>query len=137
MLAWKLRDGVTYRQFMAALFLAGLRSFKPASGGAMHNVYVIHAAHQFSLDVRPEERLLPLFYALDSFKRSGPVLQEDRLQPLRGSLPAAQKAWDEFHAAMEDWDSERADRAMVALVRSRGASEITEGLWRYGARDIN
>jgi len=36
---------------------------------------------------------------------------------------------------MEAWDEERADRAIAALVRSRGAHEIVEGLWRYGARD--
>jgi hypothetical protein len=142
MLVGKLRDGVSYRQFMAALFLAGLRNFKPSSGG-MHAVYVIHSAHQLSLDGRHEERLLPLFFALDSFKRYSESYAkqklprpEERLQPLRGVLPAAEKAWDELHAAMDDWDADRADRAVVALVRSRSASEIADGLWPYGARDV-
>ena len=36
---------------------------------------------------------------------------------------------------MEAWDEERADRAIVTLVRTRGANEIVAGLWRYGARD--
>ena len=143
MLVEQLRRGVAYRQFLSALFLAGLRNFKPAGTGGMHAVYVIHSAHQFSLDARPEERLLPLFFALNSFKsyaesyaKRGLPRPEDRLQPLRGNLPAADKAWDEFHAAMEDWDAERADRSAVVLVRGRGAHEIAEGLWRYGARDV-
>ena len=38
-------------------------------------------------------------------------------------------------AAMESWDIERAERAVVSLARSRSAGEIFAMLWRYGARD--
>jgi hypothetical protein len=143
MLVEQLRRGVSYRQFMSALFLAGLRTFKPSSTGGMHSVYLIHAAHQISLDGATEERLLPLFYALDSFKaytespsRQRQLPREGRLLPFRGTITSIDQAWNEFHAAMDAWDAERADRAIVALVRSRGAHEIAEGLWRYGARDF-
>jgi hypothetical protein len=37
---------------------------------------------------------------------------------------------------MVAWDEPRADRAITALARSRGALEVIEGLWRYGARDF-
>src|SRR5947209_8201567 len=37
--------------------------------------------------------------------------------------------------AMEAWDFGRAERAVVALARSRSANEIFAMLWRYGARD--
>ncbi len=55
---------------------------------------------------------------------------------LTGPLPSPEKAADEFHAAMQAWDEERADRAVAAFVRSRGADEVVEAMWRYGARDF-
>ncbi|HEX5051414.1 MAG TPA: hypothetical protein VFZ65_06550 [Planctomycetota bacterium] len=139
--AAQLRAGLPYRQLMAALFLTGIRNFKSASTGAMHSVFLMHSVHQFSLDARPEDRLLPLFFALDNLvtyreqvAKSGP---HEPLLPLQGTLPAAAAASDEFRAAMDDWDGERADRAMVVLLRTRGMAEIGEHLWPYAARDQN
>jgi hypothetical protein len=139
MMIARLRQGVSYRQFLAALFLAGIRNVNPQPPGfKFHCVFVIHAAHQLSLDAPVGERLLPLFWALDEFKKSQAedVAQGDfRLRPVTGSLPSPEQAWPEFHAAMEAWDEPRADRAIVALARSRGAHEVIDGLWQYGARD--
>lgn len=139
MIVGELRRGVPYRQFLGALFLAGIRNVNPQPPGfKFHCVFVIHAAHQLSLDAPVGDRLLPLFWALDEFKKSQAedVQQGDfRLRPVSGALPSPEQAWSEFHAAMEAWDEPRADRAIVALVRSRGANEIIEGMWRYGARD--
>lgn len=139
MAAGLLQAGLPYRQFMAALFLAGIRNVNPQPPGfKFHCVFVIHAAHQLSLDAPAGERLLPMFWALDAFKDSQQqdVRQGDfRLGPLTGKLPAPEKAWDAFHAAMNDWDEEAAQHAVAALARSRGAHEVIAGLWQYGARD--
>src|SRR5207253_3272057 len=54
---------------------------------------------------------------------------------MRGPIPPADRAAAEFSAAMESWDIERAERAVVSLSRNRSASEIFAMLWRYGARD--
>jgi hypothetical protein len=139
MMVQQLRDGLPYRQFLAALYLAGIRNVSPQPPGfKFHCVFVIHAAHQLSLDAPVGDRLLPLFWALDFFKASQQKDVEEgdfTLKQVTGRLPSPEKAWDEFHAAMDAWDEERADRAIAALVRSRGANEIIEGLWRYGARD--
>ena len=135
----QLRRGVSYRQFVASLFLAGIRDIRPQPPGfKFHCVFVIHAAHQLSLDAPIGDRLLPLMWALDNFKESQQrdIKEGDfHLSPVQGRLPAAGNAWKEFHSAMEAWDEERADRAIVTLVRTRGANEIIGGLWRYGARD--
>jgi hypothetical protein len=53
---------------------------------------------------------------------------------LTGTLPAADKARDELHAAMAAWEPERAERAIVALCRSRGMAEVLEPLWHYACR---
>ena len=139
MIVDQLRQGVSYRQFLGSLFLAGVRDISPQPPGfKFHCVFVIHSAHQLSLDAPVSDRLLPLLWALDNFKVSQQrdIREGDfRLRRVQGSLPAAGNAWNEFHSAMESWDEERADRAIVTLVRTRGANEIIEGLWRYGARD--
>lgn len=139
-LAAEVRKGLGYRRFLGSLFLAGIRNVSPQPPGfKFHCVFVIQAAHQLSLDAPIEDRFLPLFWALDEFKASQEkdVKEGDFvLRPVRGTLPAPETAWDEFDAAMEAWDAERADRAIVALVRGRGSHEIVGRLWRYGCRDF-
>ena len=134
-----LRKGMTYRQFLAGLFLAGIRNVSPQPPGfKFHCVFVIHSCNYLSQMGPPEERYLPLFYALDDFKKSQAqdVDQGDFvLGPVKGALPSGQAAWDEFHAAMADWDEPRADRAITALIREQDHEEVFEGLWQYGARD--
>ncbi len=138
-LAHRLKSGLAYRQFLAALFLAGIRNVNPQPPGfKLHCVFVVHSAHQLSLDAPESERLLPLFWALDNFKKAQEqdIEQGDfRLREVVGRIPGPKQAWGEFRAAMESWDAPRADRAIAALARTRGAHEVMEGLWRYGARD--
>jgi hypothetical protein len=138
-IAEQLRGGLPYRQFLAGLYLAGIRNVNPQPPGfKFHCVFVIHAAHQMSLDAPVQDRLLPLFWALDNFKASQ---QKDidegdfQLAPVTGKLPSAESAAEEFHAAMWQWDEEKADRAITALVRTSSAHRVIELLWRYGARD--
>ena len=135
------RRGASYRQFMAALFLAGIRNVNPRPPGfALHCVFVIHAAHLISLEAPADSRLLPLFYALDNFKtaqdRDARAASGDyTMRALRGPLPPPERAAAEFTAAMEAWDIEGGERAVVALARHRSPAEVFEMLWRYGARD--
>ena len=131
----QLRGGVSYRQFMAALFLAGIRNINPRPPGfALHCVFVVHSAHLMGLEAPPDARLLPLFYVLDNFKtaqeRDAKAQGGDyTMREIRGQLPY------ELTAAMEAWDMERAERAVVTLARNRSAGEVFQMLWRYGARD--
>lgn len=138
-IAEQLRRGLPHRKFVAALFLAGIRNVNPQPPGfKFHCVFVIHAAHQMSLDVPVGDRLLPLFWALDNFKVSQQKDVEEgdfRLTDVTGRLPSVESAWDEFHSAMWAWDEEKADRAITVLARNESAHRIIGGLWRYGARD--
>jgi hypothetical protein len=137
----QLRRGVSYRQLLAALFLAGIRNVNPRPPGfALHCVFVIYAAHLISLEAPADSRLLPLFYALDDFKaaqeRDAHAAAGDyTMQTVRGQLPSPERAAAELAASMEAWDFERAERAVVSLARNRSAGEIFSMLWRYGARD--
>src|SRR5689334_8467971 len=141
MVVEQLRGGVSYRQLLAALFLAGIRNVNPRPPGfALHCVFVIYSAHLISLEAPADSRLLPLFYALDDFKAAqerdakGPAGDYTMLS-MRGSPPSPSRAAAEFAAAVDPRDIQRAERAVVSFARNRSAAEIYAMLWRYGARD--
>jgi len=136
----ELRKGLSYRQLLAGLFLAGIRNIKPRPVGfKFHAVMVIESAHQLALDAPQGDRLLPFFWALDNFKRSQDedVREGDWwLGPVKeAEVPSAGKARTMFVEAMERWDEEAADAAVAGLYRAAGAAEVMELLWPYGVRD--
>lgn len=137
----QMRGGTTYQQFLAALFLAGVRNINPnPCGFALHCVFVVSSAHQLAMSARPEERILPLAFAMHNLKESQQKDVKSKsgdfvLKPLAGPVPSREKAAVEFTAAMEAWDRDRAQRAVVGLIRTRKPAEVIEVFWRYGARD--
>jgi hypothetical protein len=133
----QLKKGLPYRYFLAALYLAAIRAARWHGDGAHgwdHNAYVVHSAYQLSLDLPAGERLLPAFYALSCFGHKA-YTDKRGTRELTGKLPAADKAVEELHAAMKEWDADRAERAVVALARSRGSTAVLEPLWHYACRD--
>jgi hypothetical protein len=140
--AARMKDGVGYRQLLAALLLAGVRGIKPRPVGfQFHAVLVVNSAHLASLGVPDKERWLPLFWAVDNFKESQKTNAEKNagwvMPPLdEGKLPPERHARQRFRMAMDDWDEEGSDRAVAVWMRSAGAAEVIEEFWRYGARDF-
>jgi hypothetical protein len=131
-LAGQLRAGLPYRRFVAAVFLAALRK-----QNSHHSVYLVNSAHQLSQDLGNQERLLPLFWAVDHFKWSQQKFPTPALRPLKGSLPNAETAESELHDAMLQTDQDRAERAAAALARSTGTRQAFEPFWQYGCRDVS
>jgi hypothetical protein len=136
----QLKKGLSYKNLLAGLFLAGIRNIKPRPVGfKFHAVMVINSAHVLGQSSAVSERLLPLLWALDNFKSSQAqdVKEGDWvLGPVNEArLPKPQQAKAEFVAAMDKWDAEAADAAVAALCRSSGAAETMEPLWRAGVRD--
>src|SRR5262245_6739900 len=135
----QLRTGLPYRHFVAGLYLAAIRAARWHGDGIHgydHSAYVVHSAYQLSLDLPAGEQLLPAFYALLGFKGGQKAYPGKKgTPPLTGKLPAAEKAVEELHAAMKEWDTDRAERAVVALARSRGSAAVLEPLWHYAGRD--
>ena len=136
----ELKKGLSYKNLLAGLFLAGIRNIKPRPVGfKFHAVMVINSAHVLGQSSAVSERLLPLLWALDNFKASQAedVKQGDWvLGPVEESrLPKTGRAKAEFVSAMEAWDSQAADTAVAALCRGSGAAETMEPLWRMAVRD--
>jgi hypothetical protein len=136
----QLKAGLSYRNLLAGLFLAGIRNIKPRPVGfKFHAVMVMNSAHLLGQSSAVTERLLPLLWALDNFKASQAqdVKEGDwSLQPVNESrVPKPHRARDEFVRAVEKWDVDAADAAIAGLSRSSGAAETMEPLWRAAVRD--
>jgi hypothetical protein len=129
----QLRQGLPYRHFLAALYLATVNA---PTQHSLHAALSVHAAHQLSLELPAQESLLPIFWALDNFKERLDAYQYGPAQQtmLKGPLPAADTAADELRAAIEGGDPERAQRAITALIRSQGAPQVIEPLWHSMVR---
>lgn len=136
----RLKDGLSYRDLLAGLFLAGVRNVQPRPVGfKFHAVLVINSAHLLGQTASVDDRLLPLFWALDNFKsaQAQDIKEGDwTLAKVDEShLPSPGQAKKAFVEAMDDWDVDKADVAVAALCRSAGAAEVMGPLWLYGLRD--
>jgi hypothetical protein len=137
----RVRRGLSYRDVLAALLLAGVRTIQPRPVGfQFHSVLVVNSAHLASLASSEGDRWLPIFWALDQFKvsQAADVRQGDwTLGPVAESaVPGREKARGAFVDAMERWDQEAADGAIAGVARTAAREEIVELLARYAARDF-
>src|SRR6266571_2907405 len=139
--ASRIHQGLTYRELLAALLLAGVRNIQPRPVGfKFHAVLVVNSAHLASISSPDSDRWLPIFWALDYFKsaQAQDVREGDwtMAPPDDSQIPSAGKARKAFSEAMDDWDEAAADAAVIGLARTAGAQEIFEIFCRYGARDF-
>src|SRR5262249_56439739 len=139
--ASRIRHGLSYREVLAALLLAGVRNIQPRPVGfKFHAVLVVNSAHLASLASADSDRWLPIFWAIDQFKSSQAqdVKEGDwTMAPVdESAVPPSHKARQAFIDAMDNWDEAAADTAIVSLARTAGAHEIYEILAHYGARDF-
>ncbi|MHB8520773.1 MAG: hypothetical protein ACYDH9_08435 [Limisphaerales bacterium] len=139
--AFRIHRGLSYRDVLAALLLAGVRNIQPRPVGfKFHAVLVVNSAHLASLSSPDSDRWLPIFWALDYFKQS----QAENIRqggwvlgPVEESkVPPAHRARQTFLDAMDNWDEAAADAAVVSLARSAGAQDLFEIFCHYGARDF-
>src|SRR5207237_2334966 len=139
--ASRIHRGLSYREVLAALLLAGVRNIQPRPVGfKFHAVLVVNSAHLASLSSPDTDRWLPIFWALNQFKSSqaADVREGDwTMGPVdESAVPSSHKARAAFIEAMDNWDEPAADAAIAGLARSAGAHEIFELLCRYGVRDF-
>jgi hypothetical protein len=136
----QLKAGLSYRDLMGGLFLAAIRNIKPRPVGfKFHAVMVVNSAHLLGQTASVEDRLLPMFWALDNFKSSQAQDEKEGDWTLpavdEAHVPGPGQAKAAFIKAMDAWDVDAADVATSALCRYSGAGETMEAFWRYGVRD--
>lgn len=138
----RIKKGTSYREVLAALFLAGVRNVepRPAVGFKFHAVLVVNSAHVASLSSPDADRWLPIFWALDEFKSSqAKDVSEGNwtMSPVNESgVPSAGQVRNSFHQALQKWDVAQADVAAAGVARFLGAAEVLELFAGYAARDF-
>jgi hypothetical protein len=140
-IAARIRRGLSYREVLSALLLAGIRNVQPRPVGfKFHAVLVVNSAHLASIQSPEEHRWLPIFWALDYFKSSQAQDEKEgnwTMAPVNDSrVPPPHKARQAFVDAMDRWDEEAADAAVAGLARTAGANELFDLFARYGCRDF-
>jgi hypothetical protein len=140
--AARIKSGLSYRELLASLLLAGVRNVQPRPqvGFKFHAVLVINSAHLASLASPDSDRWLPIFWAIDRFKSAQLETQKAngwKMSPVDvAKLPAPSKARESFIRAMDEWNESEADAAAAALARSGTRDEAFELFARYGCRDF-
>ncbi len=138
----RIRGGLSYRELLAALLLAGVRNVepRPAVGFKFHAVLVVNSAHLASLASPDADRWLPILWALDEFKSSqAKDVTEGNwtMSPVdEAGVPSAGQVRDSFHKSMLQWDVAQADVATAGIARYLGAAEALELFAEYAARDF-
>src|SRR5438132_6890393 len=125
-IATRIKRGLSYRELVAALLLAGVRNIQPRPVGfKFHAVLVVNSAHLASLSSPDSDRWLPIFWALDYFKTAqAQNVREGNwtLGPVDESkVPPSHKAKSAFIEAMDNWDEAGADTAVTGFARTAGA----------------
>ena len=141
-LAALIRDGLDHRRTLTALAVATSRRVRPFPhvGFKYHTVLALQSVHLTALNLPDEERWLPVFWALDYFKRA----QEDERRqsgwtmgpqpkPVAGTAEAARRSLVE---ALDRWDFEAVDPAILDFARLATPEQLSEVLFRYGIRDL-
>jgi len=140
--AARIRRGLSYREVLAALLLAGVRSVqpRPSVGFKFHAVLVVHSVNEAALSAPDTDRWLPIFWALDYFKQAQTQNIHESgwtMSPVdESAVPGPGKAREALVKAMDAWDESPADAAVAGLARTAGLGEVFELLYRYGARDF-
>ena len=140
--ARRIKDGLSYRELLAALLLAGVRNVqpRPSVGFKFHAVLVVNSAHLASLSGLDEERWLPILWAVDNFKSSQARDEQEGNWTLpavdEASVPPPARAESMLRKALDDWDESAADVAITSAVRNWGANQVFDVLAEYAARDF-
>ena len=138
----RIKNGMSYQELLAALFLAGVRNVQPRPnvGFKFHAVLMVHSAHLASRAAPDRERWLPILWSIDRFKDGQAATKKEsgwRMKPVDDSkLPAARNARNQFIDAMENWDEEAADAATAVLARNAGTNDLFDLYVKYGCRDF-
>ncbi len=134
-----IRGGADLQTVLGAVYLAGVLDIRPRHvGGKLHAVLMVESVFQLAEASDSRSGWLLALWNLDDFKRSQQLDRDEGewvLPPRPGASFATEgEARREFLAAMDAWDDQRADRALVGLLAHHDLESIFEILWPLAAR---
>jgi hypothetical protein len=124
---------------LGAVFLCGVREIRPRPHGILHSVMMVGSCFQLTDAAAAGEAWPLVLWNLDDLKA---CMEEDKveagdwsLQPVRPARAStAEAARRELVAALDDWDAERADAALVTFIPHCDRAALFELLWPYMSR---
>jgi hypothetical protein len=136
-----IRDGARYENLLAAVSVAAARNVQPYPdvGFKYHSVMVLGSIHTATAHLSDAERWLPIIWAADYFKDTQAQERATsgwRLPPRRSVAATPQLARRALTTALDNWDREAADAAIVQYLQVAEPDEIFAVLFPYGARDL-
>jgi hypothetical protein len=136
----RVRGGLRYEELLAALSLATVRNVQPYPdvGYKYHSVMVLRSINATTEHLSSGDKWLPIIWAADYFKAAQAQERAGWRMPARPAIsvtsaPAARRA---LIAALDNWDREAADAAIVSYAQLASPDEIFTLLFPYGARDL-
>lgn len=141
-LVQRIRGGLRYEELLAALSWAAVRNVQPYPdvGYKYHSVMVLRSINATTQHLSSIEQWLPIIWAADYFKSAQAQERASsawRL-PRRLATPVgdARRARRALIAALENWDRDAADAAIVNYAPVASMDDIFSLLFAYGARDL-
>ena len=140
-LATRIRAGTRYEDLLAALTLATVRNVQPYPdvGFKYHVVMMLRSINATALHLPAADKWLPLVWAADYFKdtqaqeRAATGWRQSARPQLTAGVADPRAA---LIAALDHWDHDAADAAIVRYARSASPDQIFSVLFPYGARDL-
>lgn len=132
-----LAAGATAGDVLGGVFLAGVEDIRPLPVGfVLHTVMMVESVCVLVEDADAPTGALAALWALDDFK-DGQARDERRgdwqLGPAPRPLPGPEA---ELRRALERFDPDQAERAVVGLAAEAGTARCFEALWPYAARSL-
>jgi hypothetical protein len=141
-LADRIHKGLRYEDLLVALSWAAVRNVQPYPdvGYKYHSVMVLRSIDSTTRHLPSDEKWLPIVWATDYFKHTQ---AEERATsgwrlPTRHRVEAstAEVARRALVTALDRWDRDAADAAVVNYVPVASPDEIFAVLFPYGSRDL-
>lgn len=136
-----IQSGADHKTLLTAVFVAGVLEIRPRPvGSKLHAVMMVESAFQLAETGSKRDAFRSALWSLHDFKRyqQRDVDEGDWVMPKSPGLSRQTNgtARRELLAAMDAWDAERADRALVGLLRRTSPNEVIELLRPYMARSF-
>ncbi|HTF88246.1 MAG TPA: hypothetical protein VK843_07530 [Planctomycetota bacterium] len=132
----EVRAGLPPADLLGGTLVAAAREIRPNVASFNHAALVVAALEQLTAGLALEQQLPLILWGIDNFEDSQ---EQDRAADWKlaappAKLPVAAEARAELIAALDRWDPEAADAALVAMVSSAPLESVCEIVTGYGMR---
>jgi hypothetical protein len=132
-----LAAGAAREDVLGAVFLAGVEDIRPLPvGHVLHTVMMVESVCVLAEGADATTSALAALWALDDFK-NGQAQDERRGDWQLGPAPRPLSRPEvELRRALERFDPDQAERAIVGLAAEAGTARCFEALWPFAARSL-